>query len=77
MIHPLIGDLSHLKETELEEKISSLSKKYFRATGGDMKEQIVMVLDIYRAELANRRQARWQKEYEKRNKDLDTLINVD
>jgi hypothetical protein len=77
MFHPLIDDLSGLTDTEVEEKISELSKKYFRVPAPDMKNQIVIVLDIYKEELAKRRAARWKKEYERRNKDLDKLINID
>jgi hypothetical protein len=38
--------------------------------------QISAVLDSYKEELSNRRQAEWQKMMDSRNKDLDKLINV-
>lgn len=76
-MHPLIGDLSSLKDAELEIKINELSKKYFSTYNVDVREQIVMVLDTYKEELGNRRQREYEKMMQSRNKDLDKLINVD
>ena len=67
-MHPLIGDLSDLKDSELESKISELSRKYF-STGS-------MELDSYKEEMAKRQAAAYQKLMQTRNKDLDKLINV-
>lgn len=77
MFHPHIGDLSNLTDTEVEGKINDLSKKYFRVPDPNMKNQIIVILDIYKAELTSRRAAQWKKEYQRRNKDLDSLINID
>lgn len=76
MIHPLITDLSGLKETELEAKIQELSQKYWQTPNSSVKMQIVNVLDMYREELSVRRQSAWQKQYESRDKSLDDLIKV-
>ena len=76
MIHPLIDDLSSLKEPELEQKIQSLSQKYWQTSNSSVKMQIVSILDLYREELSTRRQASWQKQYESRDKSLDSLIKV-
>lgn len=76
-MHPLIEDLTHLKDTELESKIQELSKKYFAASNPWVKQQITMVLDMYREELAKRQAKMWQEQYQKRDTDLDSLINVD
>lgn len=76
-MHPLVGDLSSLKDAELETKINELSKKYFSTYNVDIRQQIVMVLDTYKEELNNRRQAEYEKMMKSRDKNLDKLINVD
>ena len=75
-MHPLIENLEKLKEVELETKIQELSKKYFQAHNGSVKHQITMVIDMYRAELDARRAKQWQEQHQKRDTDLDSLINV-
>lgn len=76
-MHPLIGaDLSNLKDTEIELKIQDLSKKYFQATNPSIRDQIVMMLDDYKNELQTRRMKQWEEQYQKRDTDLDSLINV-
>lgn len=76
-MHPLIGDLSQLKDNELELKINELSKKYFSTYNVDVRQQIVMVLDSYKEELNNRRRQEYEKMMQSRDKNLDKLINVD
>lgn len=76
-MHPLVGDLSQLKDAELEAKINELSKKYFATYNVDVREQMVMVLDTYKEELSNRRRAEYEKMMKSRDKNLDKLINVD
>ena len=75
-MHPLIQDLDKLKENELENKIQDLSKKYFQAHNLGMQQQIILVLESYKSELAARRAKTWQEQYQKRDTDLDSLINV-
>jgi tryptophanase len=75
-MNPLCEDLSKLKDTELENKIQELSKKYFQTHNLNLQHQISVFLDLYRAELENRRARLWQEQYQKRDKDLDSLINV-
>ena len=76
-MHPLINDLSNLKDAEIENKINELSRKYFSTHNFELQQQITMVLDSYREELAKRRQAEFEKMMQTRNKDLDKLIKVD
>ena len=75
-MHPLIGDLSKLKENELENKIQELSRRYFQAHSLEIQQQIIMILESYKAELCARRAKMWQEQYQKRDTDLDSLINV-
>ena len=75
-MHPLVGDLSHLKDSELEDKTNELTRKYFGTYNPEVQYQISMVLESYKNELSNRRQREYEKMMNSRNKDLDKLIKV-
>jgi hypothetical protein len=75
-MHPLSGDLSDIKDGDLENKIFDLSKKYFMTSNMDVKNQIGMLLETYKSELSKRRQASLEKMMSNRDKKLDNLINI-
>jgi len=75
-MHPLVGNLSTVKDTELENKINELTRKYFMARDSNVQQQIAMVLDTYKAELDERRRREYEKMMSNRDKGLDKLINV-
>ena len=75
-MHPLIGDLSSLKDGEVDSKINDLTRKYFATTNFEVQQQIVMALDTYKEELAKRQRNAYEKMMNTRNKDLDKLIKV-
>lgn len=75
-INPLIDNLSDLKDNEIESKIQDLSKKYWVTTNPNVRNQIAQFLEIYKEELNVRRAKAWDQQYQKRNKDLDNLIQV-
>ncbi len=75
-MHPLIGDLSNLKDGEVDSKINELTRKYFATNSFELKEQIAMALDTYKQEMAKRQQRAYEKMMSNRNKDLDKLIKV-
>lgn len=80
MFNPLLEDLTKLKDTELESKISDLNKKYsiaMRMGNGDVGQQIAMTLEAFRME-TQRRQFEANKKLMEKQKDsgLDGLINV-
>ena len=76
-MHPLVHDLESLKDSELEGKISELTRKYLSTHNFQLQQQIIMVLDSYKEELAKRQREAYAKMMETRNKDLDKLIKVD
>lgn len=76
MFNPLADNIHTLKDLELENKIQELSRKYFMSNDHNVQHQITVFLDMYKAELANRRARLWQEQYQKRDTDLDSLINV-
>ena len=69
-------DLGQLKDTELENKIQELSKKYFQTSNATVQNQIAVFLDMYKGEMQMRRAKMWQEQYQKRDTDLDSLINI-
>jgi|CryBogDrversion2_5_1035270.scaffolds.fasta_scaffold58033_2 hypothetical protein len=80
MFHPLIDDLTKLKDQELENKISELTKKYFTATRlgqGLAANQIVMILDSIKMEQERRRVEAAQKAQNSPKRDgFDDLIKI-
>jgi len=75
-MHPLVGSLSDLKTSEIENKINELSKKYFMVNSFELQQQVSLLLETYKGELSLRRYQEWERMSESRNKDLDKLINV-
>jgi tartrate dehydratase alpha subunit/fumarate hydratase class I-like protein len=76
-MHPLAGDLSVLKDSEIESKIQDLTKKYFQTYNMDIKTQIASLLEDYNSEISKRRQEQLKKMMDSRDKSLDKLIKVD
>jgi hypothetical protein len=76
MFHPLQEDYSQLKDAEIESRVQDLSRKYFMANNPAVKQQIAVFIDIYKNELSVRRAKQLDQVYQKRDKDLDKLINV-
>ncbi len=76
MFHPLAGDLSHLKDNEIEEKLLELNKKYYAAArlgSRDLLTQLSTLITMYREEL----KLRYAKKNQQDDDDLGQLINVD
>jgi hypothetical protein len=75
-MHPLVNDLSGLKDAELEAKINDLTRKYFMSYNPGVQAQMIAVLDSYKEELDKRRRAEYDKMMNNRDKGLDKLINI-
>jgi hypothetical protein len=75
-MHPLVTELSSIKDPELESKINELTRKYFMSSNPGVQAQIVAVLDSYKEELDRRRRLDYEKMMNTRDKGLDKLINV-
>ena len=73
-MHPLAGNLSEIKDQELETKIFDLTKKYYMTTNPELRQQMSMLLDSYNEEIKKRRNASLTKIMA--NKDLDKLVKV-
>ena len=73
MVHPL-AQLNHLTDTELQEKLDDLNKKYWMASNPGVRNQIVLMLDSLKLEQENRQIK--QKKEENQDNNLDNLINI-
>ena len=76
MFHPLEGDLSLLKDQDVELKLIELNKKYYAASrlgSRDLLTQLSTFITIYRQELAKRHAEKMKST----DSDLGQLINVD
>lgn len=74
---PIHEDLAQLTESEIENKIQDISKKYwtaYRLGKPDILTQLQDYLTMYKEELQNRYR---EKANTALNGDLDQLINVD
>jgi len=75
-MHPLAGSFENLKDSEIEEKITDLTKKYFMTSNFEVQAQISSLLENYKEEIAKRRQIQLQKLMSKSEKSLDNLVKV-
>ena len=79
MFNPLMEDLTHLKDVDLDSKISDLNKKYgiaLKIGNSAIAMQIAVALESLRDEVQRRQYEANKKLMQKQNKDLDGLINV-
>lgn len=79
MFHPLLNNLTELKDLDIENKISELGRKYSvaaRSGNSGLCSQILIVLEEFKAEQQRRLLARSKISVKNQDKDLDDLINV-
>jgi hypothetical protein len=74
-MHPGVGDLSHLTDNEVEDKIIQLSR-YYHTCNDDIRSQIILVIDTYKIEQETRRLNLRKKEEDSDENGLDNLINI-
>jgi type VI protein secretion system component VasA len=80
MFHPLEGDLSKLKDSEVESKLQELTRKYYQASRFGSQElltQLSTFVTIYRDEMRKRQAKSLSMNNNVTNEDLGQLINVD
>jgi len=77
-MHPLQKNISSLTDSELDEKIKELTKKYFMAirTSPSVAEQVVILLDDYKFEYQTRLDQKRSDMQKNTGTDLDDLINI-
>ena len=77
-MHPLVENTQSLSDSELEEKVMQLNRKYFQTQNLQVRDQISLLLDSYKLELEARRQRQKlaQQQQENDESGLDNLIKV-
>jgi hypothetical protein len=73
-MHPLVNELSGLKDQEIHNKINDLTKKYFMTHNPDIQRQIANILDELRIELSDRNRRIIEEQL--KDKNLDSLIKL-
>lgn len=81
MFNHLVDDFSILSDSEVEEKISELSRKYFQSQNPQLQQQVAVVLEMFKEEARARRdkqklQSEQEQEREDGDNSLDNLINI-
>jgi hypothetical protein len=77
-MHPLMqSDLSSLTDSQLEDKVKELTKKYFTALqiSPTVSGQVLMLLEEYKNEQDSRQSKHYQS-LKNDGKDFDDLINI-
>ncbi len=78
-MHPLFENTQSLSDTDIENKVMLLNKRYFQTQNPQVQNQISILLDDYKLELESRRakqKLEAQKQQENGDSGLDNLIKV-
>ena len=73
--NPLVHSFDELSDSELEEKILELNKKFWMTQNPQVREQITAILDMHKAEM-ERRSAKPKNNSQEGDNSLDNLINI-
>lgn len=80
MFNPLINNFNELTDSEIDGKISELSRKYFQTTNPQVQQQIAVAIDMFKEEALLRRATAYQRQVQQSQENgesgLDNLINV-
>jgi hypothetical protein len=77
MFNPLLDNFDDLSDSEMEDKLSELSRKYFISHNPQVQQQIAVIMNMFRQELQSRRAKQRIKDQEQNGENgLDNLINV-
>lgn len=76
MFNPLVDDFSALTDTEVEEKVVELGRKYWMSRNPDLQAQIATILEMYKEEARARRARAYQQSQQNNDSGLDNLINI-
>ncbi len=80
MYNPLLPDLSTLKDTDVDNKVTELMQKYFTASKfgqGGVMHQISVILEAYREEQYRRQALANKRLIQNKNQDLGEFIKID
>lgn len=77
LYNPHLTDLDQYTDSQLEDRVVDLQRKYFQSQNLQVKDQIIVVLEMHKEELRNRQLLAAHKQREQNgDSGLDDLINV-
>jgi hypothetical protein len=76
MFNHLVNNVSDLTDSEVEDKIIELGRKYWMTQNTDLRVQISTVLEMFKEEALVRRAKSMQRSQENGDNSLDNLINI-
>ena len=76
MSHPLLENLTVLSEADLQERLSSISTKYWQTQNPDVRSQMIVIIDELKYELRLRSSKPVENTEDNGDKSLDNLINI-
>jgi len=74
MFNPLVDSFEDLTDSQIQEKVNDLTKRYYQTRNPGLQNQIAVMLDMFRQEQTSRMYK--QKQQDDDNPDLDNLINI-
>ena len=78
MFNPLVDNFNQLSDSEVEDKLTELGRKYWMTRNPEVQSQIAVLMDMYKLELTSRRAIQQQKikDQDDGENSLDNLINI-
>jgi FKBP-type peptidyl-prolyl cis-trans isomerase (trigger factor) len=77
MFNHLVDNFSDLSDSEVEDKIAELSRKYFQTQNPHLQQQVSVVLEMFKEEARSRRaKQKIIQDHENDDNSLDNLINI-
>jgi hypothetical protein len=76
MFNPLVDSFEDLTDTQLQEKIQDLSRRYFQTRNPELQNQIIVMLDMFKQEQTARLYKKQNSDNDDEDSDLDNLINI-
>ena len=74
MFNPLADNFEDLTDSQIQEKVQDLTKRYYQTRNPGLQNQIAVMLDMFRQEQTLRMYR--QKQQDDDDPDLDNLINI-
>jgi len=74
MFNPLADSFDDLTDSQIQEKVQDLTRRYYQTSNPGLQSQIAVMLDMFRQEQTTRMYR--QKQQDDDDPDLDNLINI-
>jgi len=74
LFNPLADSFEDLTDSQLQEKVQDLTRRYYQTSNPGLQNQIAVMLDMFRQEQTARMYK--QKQQDDDDPDLDNLINI-